>query len=142
LWKMRNAANKKQALVVISDGLDIPGRGVEDKIRSHETMIYAIGLKGIAGVFGAGAEFQALNVRGSSLPIYAQESGGMAINVKTLDEIAQACRDIVFDLKGQYAIGYYPSNAGRDGKYRRIKVSINLPDDSVQYRRGYYAPRH
>ncbi|MDD5543436.1 MAG: VWA domain-containing protein [Acidobacteriia bacterium] len=142
LWKMRDASNRKQALVVISDGLDIPGRGVEDKIRSHETLVYAIGLKGIGGVLGAWAHMQAMNVRGTSLKIYADESGGRAIFVKDLDEIAQACRDIVFDLKGQYAIAYYPSNTARNGKYRRIKVLIDHPEYSLQYRRGYYAPRH
>lgn len=142
LWKMRDASNRKQALVVISDGLDIPGRGVEDKIRSHETLIYAIGLKGIGGVLGAWAHLQAMNVRGTSLKIYADESGGRAIFVKSLEEIAQACRDIVFDLKGQYAIGYYPSNPARNGKYRRIKVILNHPEYTLQYRRGYNAPRH
>jgi Ca-activated chloride channel family protein len=141
IFKMRDAANTKQALVVISDGLDIPGRGVEDKIHSHETLVYAIGLKGIGGMMDAWAHFQALNVRGTSLKIYADESGGKAIFVKSLDEIAPACREIVFDLKGQYELGYYPSNTARDGKYRRIKVAVDHPEYTVRYRRGYDAPR-
>lgn len=141
ILKMRDASNKKQALVVISDGLDIPGGGVIDKIRSHETLVYAIGLKGVGGIMGFAAHLQALNVRGSSLNVYANESGGKAIFVKTLDEVPKACQDIVNDLKGQYQIGYYPSNTARDGKYRRIKVLIDRPDFTVRYRRGYYAPR-
>ncbi len=141
ILKMRDASNKKQAVVVISDGLDIPGGGVIDKIRSHETLVYAIGLKGVGGIMGLAAHIQALNVRGSSLNVYANESGGKAIFVKTLDEVPQACRDIVYDLKGQYQIGYYPTNTARDGKYRRIKVLIHSPEFTVRYRRGYYAPR-
>ncbi len=142
LFKMKDASNKKQALVVISDGLDVPGKGVIDKIRSHETLIYGIGLKGIGGLLGLSAHIQAFNVHGSSLNVYTEESGGRAIFVKSLEEIVPACREIVFELKGQYQIGYYPSNTARDGKYRRIKVVVDHPGYSVQYRRGYYAPRH
>jgi Ca-activated chloride channel homolog len=141
ILKMRDASNKKQAIVVISDGLDIPGGGVIDKIRSHEALVYAIGLKGVGGILGLASHIQAFNVHGSSLNVYANESGGKAIFVKTLDEVPKACQDIVTDLKGQYQIGYYPSNAARDGKYRRIKVLVHHPEFTIRYRRGYYAPR-
>lgn len=141
IFKMRDATYKKQALVVVSDGLDIAGKGVIDKIRSHETLVYGIGLKGIGGLRGLAAHVQALNVHGSSLNVYADESGGKAIFVKSLDEIAPACREIVFDLKGQYELGYYPSNTARNGKYRRIQVLVDRPGYMVRYRRGYYAPR-
>ncbi len=141
IFKMRDAKNTKQALVVISDGLDVPGKGVLDKIHMHETLIYGIGLKGIGGVRGLAAHFEALNVHGSALKVYADESGGRAIFVKSLDEIAPACREIVFELKGQYELGYYPSNTARNGKYRHIKVLVDHPGYAVQYRRGYDAPR-
>jgi len=141
ILKMRDASNQKQALVAISDGLDIAGGGVIDKIREHETLVYGIGLKGIGGLRGVSSHFQALNIRGSSLNVYAEESGAKAIFVKALEEISSACEDIVNDLKGQYQIGYYPANTAHDGKYRRIKVQIDRADDTVRYRRGYYAPR-
>jgi Ca-activated chloride channel homolog len=141
IFKMNDASNKKQALVVISDGLDIAGAGVIDKIRSHETLVYGIGLKGISGLREVAAYLQALNVHGSSLNVYAEESGAKAIFVKSLEEISGACRAIVDDLKGQYQVAYYPSNAARDGKYRRIKVEISHPGNEAQCRRGYYAPR-
>ena len=141
IFKMRDASNKKQAVVVISDGLDVPGGGVIDKIRSHEALVYAIGLKGVGGIMGLASHLQALNVHGSSLNVYANESGGKAIFVNSLDEVPKACQDIVYDLKGQYQIGYYPSNPARDGKYRRIKVQVHRPEFTVRYRRGYYAPR-
>jgi hypothetical protein len=37
-------------------------------------------------------------------------------------------------------LGYTPSNATRDGKYRRIKVETPRKDLRVRARRGYYAP--
>jgi len=37
-------------------------------------------------------------------------------------------------------LGYYPTNAKRDGAFRKIKIEINRPDLKILARRGYYAP--
>ncbi len=39
----------------------------------------------------------------------------------------------------EYVLGFYPSNASWDGKYRRITVKVNRPGLRVTYRHGYYA---
>ena len=41
----------------------------------------------------------------------------------------------------QYTLGYYPSNAARDGKFRKIKVETANHDLKVLARKGYYAPK-
>jgi VWFA-related protein len=38
-----------------------------------------------------------------------------------------------------YLLGYAPANTTLDGKYREIKVSVNRPDVTVVFQRGYYA---
>ena len=40
--------------------------------------------------------------------------------------------------RAQYLLGYSPSNAAWDGRYRRVRVTVNRPDVRVLYRRGYY----
>lgn len=39
--------------------------------------------------------------------------------------------------RAQYLIGYSPTNASWDGKYRRIQVKVNRKDVRVLYRTGY-----
>lgn len=45
-------------------------------------------------------------------------------------------------ISNYYIIGYYTTNAAKDGKFRRIRISLN--DDkaaSLDYRQGYFAPK-
>jgi VWFA-related protein len=38
-----------------------------------------------------------------------------------------------------YLLGYYPTNAAVDGRYRRISVKVNRPGARVLYRHGYFS---
>jgi hypothetical protein len=53
-------------------------------------------------------------------------------------------RRIGIELRTQYMLGYSPSNAARDGKYHRVKVTLADPETMsplrVFHRMGYYAP--
>ena len=48
------------------------------------------------------------------------------------------------ELHNQYVVGYSPSNAVRDGKYRKILVKLNQPRGITGlhafWRTGYFAP--
>jgi Ca-activated chloride channel family protein len=55
----------------------------------------------------------------------------------SLGEIYQTIED---ELRSQYAIGYVPINAQRDGKFRKLAVKVSPPGLRVSVRRGYYAP--
>jgi Ca-activated chloride channel family protein len=47
-------------------------------------------------------------------------------------------------MRNQYILGYRPSNAARDGKWRKIKVRVSLPAKTAQLqvysKSGYRAP--
>jgi len=47
------------------------------------------------------------------------------------------------ELRNQYVLGYRPTNAEKDGKYRKVQVKVNqprgLPALKAAYRLGYYA---
>jgi Ca-activated chloride channel family protein len=51
---------------------------------------------------------------------------------------------IGMELHNQYVLGYRPSKALRDGKWRKVRVKLNppkgLPQLSVYAKTGYYAP--
>jgi hypothetical protein len=39
-------------------------------------------------------------------------------------------------------VGYYSTNATRDGGYRKVKVETTRKELDVLARRGYYAPKN
>jgi VWFA-related protein len=42
---------------------------------------------------------------------------------------------------GYYLLGYYSTDARRDGRWRRVQVKVDVPGAHIQSRQGYYADR-
>ena len=72
---------------------------------------------------------------GSALTI-AQMTGGQYTGVSYADKFVDSV-DVA--TRFQYVLGYSPTNAAWDGKYRRILVKVNRPGVTVLFRHGYYA---
>ena len=71
----------------------------------------------------------------------AEETGGRVIDVGSMKHLQEAFHQIAEELRDQYTLSYYPSNAARDGKFRKIKVETIDKELKVLARRGYYAPK-
>jgi VWFA-related protein len=71
----------------------------------------------------------------------ADETGGRVIEVSSEKHLTEAFDQIAEELRDQYTIGYYPTNAARDGRFRKIKVEATDKEMKVLARRGYYAPK-
>jgi VWFA-related protein len=69
----------------------------------------------------------------------ADRSGGRLYEADTLYNLTQAFSAIAEELRHQYALSYYPTNAKKDGAYRRIKVRVEKPGMIVRARDGYRA---
>jgi Ca-activated chloride channel family protein len=76
----------------------------------------------------------------SYLKELADKSGGRLLRADTLLSLPDAFARIAAELRTQYSIGYYPTNATHDGQYRRIKVSTTRKNVAVRARPGYRAP--
>jgi VWFA-related protein len=61
--------------------------------------------------------------------------------VNSEKKLQEAFDQISEELRSQYTLGYYPSNALKDGKFRKIRVEVENKDYKVLARKGYYAPR-
>ena len=70
-----------------------------------------------------------------------EETGGRTISVNSEKHLAEAFDQISEELRSQYTLGYYPTNAAHDGKFRKIKVDMSNHDLKVLARKGYYAPK-
>ncbi len=74
-----------------------------------------------------------------SLRTFAEETGGFA--AVNANDYRRAFSRIVTENSSYYVLGYYATNAKRDGKYRRIEVRLTRPGLEVRARKGYVAPR-
>ncbi len=101
------------------------------------------GGRGNGGNFSGGAvAAMQSNLQGSQDTLYAlaNDTGGkLFVDSNDLSAgIVQAQKDI----SSYYILGYYTSNAALDGKFRRIKVSINNNlSAKLDYRTGYFASK-
>ncbi|MCU1239085.1 MAG: von Willebrand factor, type, partial [Candidatus Solibacter sp.] len=70
----------------------------------------------------------------------AEVTGGLAFFPTRLEEVSAICSRIAHDIRSQYTIGYTPSNPGRPGEYRTIRVAATAPHRGkliVRTRTGY-----
>jgi len=69
----------------------------------------------------------------------AYDTGGRV--VKGTDELGSAMLQAVRESRTYYLLGYVSTNQKRDGKFRKIQVSVSRPGFEVRARKGYYAER-
>ncbi len=67
-----------------------------------------------------------------------RRSGGRIVEIDRISEVEWAFREILSELREQYAIGYYPSPAESDvGHFRSVKVKVEPHGLTVRAREGY-----
>jgi VWFA-related protein len=72
----------------------------------------------------------------------AEDTGGKAL--LDVNDLTLGIKQAQEDIRSYYMIGYYPTNANEDGKYRRIQIrlaptSALAKEAKLDYRNGYYA---
>jgi len=130
----------RKAIILISDGEDFGSDVKEEEAleaaQRSDTMIYAIGIADprlYEMAFGR-------PYRGDEvLKKLARETGGRAIFPRKMADLPDAFDQIAAELRSQYSLGYTPTNAAHDGRYRKLEVKLKRDGLRVQARRGYYA---
>ena len=67
----------------------------------------------------------------------ALRSGGRVQPAETLTNVNEAFALIAEELRHQYSLGYYPTQEGKPGEFRRVRVEVLPPHRSVRARDGY-----
>jgi Ca-activated chloride channel family protein len=66
-------------------------------------------------------------------------TGGQIFKAEKVGDLSGVYKQVAAAIRTVYSIGYYPTNAEKDGTYRRVRVTVNRNDAAVRTRRGYYA---
>ena len=94
-------------------------------------------------MYSGAAVFQQSGARQDSretLATLASDTGGRSFF--DLGDLGQAFRSVQSDTDGYYLLGYYSTNAARDGRWRTIRLKLaGVPGARIRYRQGYYAPK-
>jgi VWFA-related protein len=164
--KMLGQVAEKKSLIYFAGGLRL--NGVDNQAQMHATVDAAIkagvsfwpidarglvaqaplgdatqGSQGNAGVYtGAAANAVRTSFQYSQDTLYALagDTGGKALfDSNDLDHGIVLAQEAISDY---YVIGYYTTNANRDGKFRHVKIALaGDAEAKLEYRQGYYADK-
>jgi VWFA-related protein len=140
----------KKVLLVITDGEDNASRYSFDELlryaQKSDAVIYTIGLLGSeepGGLFKIHGH--SAHQAAKYLEKLADVTGGEPYTPRSLDDVQSTCEQIAHDIRNQYTLAYYPTNARKDGTFRNVRVdafsSGNRAKLAVRTRPGYYAPK-
>ena len=119
---------RRRALIVVTDGEDRASvyktEELFDRLREEDVQIYVIGFTSELSAEGNFIRKSQKDKAVRLLNRLATETGGRAFFPASVSELPQIADEITKDLRTQYVIGYYPTNAARDGTFRAIRVQI------------------
>ena len=138
---LKKGSKEKKVLLIVTDGEDNTSRNSLEKtikeIQKTDTVIYTIGL------LGQESKKSAKTAKRALISI-AQASGGIAFFPENVEDVHAICEQVAHDIRHQYTLAYYPSNAARDGSFRVVHVDVIPPRGMgrlvARTRNGYYAP--
>jgi Ca-activated chloride channel family protein len=149
LERCRHAQRGRQAMIVITDGNDQHSRSTLNDLihalKKSRVQLFGIGyfstatgeLYRISSPKGITVTEQPIGNLRTAFKRLARESGGEAFFPRSDQELQMAVEQISKDLRTQYTLSYYPSNATPDDRYRRIKVKLRRRGLRVRARQGY-----
>ena len=139
---LKKASRDKHVLLIVTDGEDNSSHFTLEKtiheIQKTDTVIYTIGLLSQESKKSAKKAKRALED-------IAKGSGGVAYFPENVEDVHNICLQVAHDIRNQYTLAYYPTNARRDGTFRSVTVEVIPPRGRgklvARTRNGYYAPQ-
>ena len=138
---LKKGHKDKKVLLVVTDGEDNVSRNSLEKtireIQKSNVVIYSIGLFSDEDKKNRKKAMRALKD-------IAASSGGVAFFPENVDDVHNICDQVARDIRNQYTLGYYPTNAKKDGTFRTVQVDVIPPHGrgklTARTRNGYFAP--
>ncbi len=146
LEHLKKAHKDKRVLLVITDGDDDASRkSLSDTMKAAQQSNAAIYAIGVFSADDRNNDKKMVRRSTKELRDLAEVTGGMAYFPETLDEVKPVCEQVARDIRNQYTLGYYPTNAAKDGTFRPVQVQLISSEGhgklSVRTRTGYYAQK-
>ncbi len=134
----------RKAILLISSGVDTFSKVNYDEARkivqNAGVPIYTIGLgqamRNVGVATGAISDYQNMDnlLADNQLRTFAKESGGMSFFPVFYGQFPEIYHSIRDTLANQYVLTYSPTNQAKDGKFRKIKLSLVDPNTNQPLR--------
>lgn len=130
----------RKVLVIVSDGADTVSDITFDetlrRVLAADCQVYSVQ----TGAFESANLIDLIALR--RLETFSERTGGSVYTPKTTGQLDSAFAQISADLAQQYVLSYYPTDEGRDNRFRTISLRVKTrPNLRVRARRGYYPRR-
>ncbi len=129
----------RKVLVIYTDGDDTSSSRSWDatlrSLRASDVTVYPVGFFGSHG--------SARMMLQSRLAEVARLTGGRAVFPQSMKQLDPMYSSIAEEIHSQYLLGYVPTNAARDGKWRKVEIKLKRPPSQrvqIRTREGYFAP--
>ncbi len=157
LWftldELDQSSNKRKAIVVMTDGVDNSISHPEDSPSKHsfesllerveevDMFIYPIYLdtEYEMVVQQRRENSEAYAVARRQLKELADRTASILFRAAQVEDLETVYQQVANELRTIYSLAYEPSNAARDGSWRRIEIKVNRPMVAVRTKHGYYA---
>lgn len=127
----------RKAIVLITDGVDqgsrVKLRDAIEAAHKADAIIYSIYYVDWSAYGGFGGPGD------GDLRRMSEETGGRLYKVDRKNPLEKIFDELQQELRSQYSLAYSPSNAVKDGSFRRLEIRAKNKDLRVQARKGYYA---
>jgi VWFA-related protein len=164
--KMLASLPEKKTLVYFSSGVGKTGLENQSQLRStvnaavrSNVAFYPVDARGLvasapagdaaqrsprgSGVYSGSAQRAVrdrFNNQQDTLYTLAADTGGKAL--LDSNDLSIGIRQAQKDVSSYYILGYYSTNPARDGRFRRLKVTLSSqPHAKLDYRSGYFADK-
>jgi Ca-activated chloride channel family protein len=139
-----NREVRRQALVLLSDGLDNTSHllfeDVMELARRVGVNIYVIALRGESARLPRAEQDDGVLHAEYAMKTVARETGGRAFFPRTSSELPAIYDTIALEIASQYELGYVPARPDTNGAFRRVAVRMAPATAALaRTRSGYYA---
>jgi Ca-activated chloride channel homolog len=142
----------RRIIVIVSDGGDTTSRKklaeALEQAQTSDVVIFNV----FTGLLTASQNVRDLAAERAMQTLTAETGGEvyaprMALNGSEIDEeeslrnLDEAFARLADQLRTQYTLRFYSTNENRDGKFRKLTVTVKKPGVKARARAGYYAPK-
>ncbi len=143
----------RRVLIIITDGVDNSSefslKQAIDAAQKRDVTVYAVSTNRVqmrrrnrnyGEVVSLADQPLVYNAQGDIvLRQLAEETGGTVFFPERRDDLSSTFREIQETLRSQYVLSYVPTNAVRDGGFRRVRIDVADAAYRANARTGYYA---